>query len=210
MWKKYAENIKRKFETLSLLVEKNNYHLSTSKDEKKYIANFPADYGGLGEILDDQKYEHLNFFEYKPNKNKTIPSIEIKQGSICVPLESKTENLNNNINTPSYVTNLANLNNNIYPGNAFPTPHNFPHPFYPPHLMYRPPPPIEFTTMMEAHMNNVTNITQYAPYININSINNRDSDETESNSSRRERKRRHEKSKSKDIINLTKFIILIN
>jgi hypothetical protein len=95
----------------------------------------------LGEILDDQKYEQLNFFDYKPNKNKQIPKLEIKEGILCVPLESRNENLNYNINS-SNATNVNNLpiNNNILSANNQLPPLQVPfHPMFHPYgMMLRP------------------------------------------------------------------------
>jgi hypothetical protein len=139
----------------------------------------PADFGSLGELLDERKYENLNFFEYKPSKNKTIPTIEVKQGSICVPLE-RNENLIINYNPPTNVNNFSSINTNITPGSTtFPTPQqtlppNFNlippvNPFYNPHFVRPPgmemhmpyphfymPRPMDFDRAM-----NLANIPQY-------------------------------------------------
>lgn len=93
-------------------IKEKRIQLPTS-NVKKYLFNFPADYGGLGEILDEQKYENVNFFEYKLNKAKMIPNLEIRQNQVFLPLENKNENIDNNYNT---IKNIPILNPIIKPG----------------------------------------------------------------------------------------------
>lgn len=118
MWTKYSKNMVAKFENLKKSIKDNKVHLPNTKNLQKYLFNFPGDYGGLGEILDEQKFEKLNFFEYKPGKNKMIPFIEMRQGSICVPLECRNENLNIIYNDPFNVKNFSSLNTNISDGSG--------------------------------------------------------------------------------------------
>jgi hypothetical protein len=82
----------------------------------------------MGEILDERKYENINFFEYKPSKNKNIPTIEVRQGSVCVPLE-RNENLNINYNPTTNVNNFSSINTNITHGPQ--NPFFFPNPNLP-------------------------------------------------------------------------------
>jgi hypothetical protein len=56
------------------------------QDLLSYLFNLPADFGGLGEVLEDDKYDNLNFFEYK-TKSRQLPILEMKEGSVYVPLE---------------------------------------------------------------------------------------------------------------------------
>lgn len=56
------------------------------------IFDYPADFGGLGEIFNINKLENINFFDYKPSKKKPLPTLEIKQGIIHVNLESNHNN----------------------------------------------------------------------------------------------------------------------
>lgn len=145
MWGKYSKYTVAKLLNLNKAIKENRVHLPNSKALIKYIFNLPADYGGTGEILDEQKYENLNFFEFKAGKNKAIPVIEIRQGSVCVPLESRNENLNINYNAITNVNNFSSINSNISTGpQNFPSysnpqpPGQFPHP-YPFPFLYRPP-----------------------------------------------------------------------
>ena len=97
---------------LQKAVKENRIFLPSSNLGKYLFDFFPADYGGLSEVLDEQKYENLNFFEYKRSKARSTPSLEVKQGLVCVPLENRNENLNINYNATSIV-NIESLNNNI-------------------------------------------------------------------------------------------------
>jgi hypothetical protein len=111
-WEKYSKNISQKFSDLKKAIKEKRIQLPTS-NVKKYLFNFPADYGGLGEILDEKKYENVNFFEYKLNKAKMIPNLEIRQNQVFLPLENKHENIDNNYNT---IKNIPILNPIIKPG----------------------------------------------------------------------------------------------
>jgi hypothetical protein len=90
----------------------------------------------LGEVLDEQKYENLKFFEFKPSKNKPIPNIEVRAGAICVPIE-RNENLNINYN-PHLNTNISPLNYNYTQGQ---------NPFFPINYYYRQ----DWTTLMKSN-----------------------------------------------------------
>jgi hypothetical protein len=58
------------------------------EDILNYIFNFPSDFGGVGEVYEDEKYENLNFFDYK-TKSKQLPCTDINQ---FIPLEMSHSN----------------------------------------------------------------------------------------------------------------------
>jgi hypothetical protein len=73
--------------------------------------NFPSDYGGLGDVFNDQYYENVNLFEKKCALQKLIP-VE-RSGQMAVPLETPS-NINITYRTNSNITNTTNsvpLNN---------------------------------------------------------------------------------------------------
>jgi hypothetical protein len=86
-WIKYSQQIVAKFTELKKAIKENRLQLP-NRNLKKYIYEFPSDYGGLGEVLEEKKFEKVNFFENKVTKNKQTPSIELRNGLLCVPLES--------------------------------------------------------------------------------------------------------------------------
>lgn len=71
-----------------------------------YIFNLPSDFGGIGEVQEDSKFENLNFFEYR-TKNKQLPAIEIKQGVVCVPAESSHEHILHNPLNNNFPPNIS-------------------------------------------------------------------------------------------------------
>jgi len=116
MWNKYVKKITNKFTHLKKAIIENQIKLPNTRDLLNYTANFPADYGGMGEILEERNYENLNFFDQKLSKIKTTPVIEIKQGSVYVPLECRNEILNINFNPTTNVNNFSSINTNIIHG----------------------------------------------------------------------------------------------
>ena len=53
-WINYSEKIKSKFDKLVNLVKNGKKKLPNSKNELNYLMEFPSDFGGLGEVYDDQ------------------------------------------------------------------------------------------------------------------------------------------------------------
>lgn len=102
-WKKYIENMKTKYkDNLKSLSE---YKVSDNKIFN-YLFNLPSDIGGVGEVQEDSKYGNLNFFEYR-TKNKQLPAIEIKQGVVCVPVDSSHETLLHNPLNNNFPPNIS-------------------------------------------------------------------------------------------------------
>lgn len=140
-WTKYSQKILSKFPQLKKAIKEGRLQLPKG-NIKKYIYDFPSDYGGLGEVLEEREYEKVNFFENKVNKNKQTPSIDLRNGLLCVPLESRNENLNIIYNQPTYKNIFPSINNPI--SHELGHPHAFPHGFPPAYPMpffpfFRPP-----------------------------------------------------------------------
>ena len=88
-WINYSEKIKRKFDDLVNLVKNDKKKLPNSKNELKYLMEFPSDYGGLGEVYDDQRYEEVNLFDNKTPIDKLIPQMRYTPNQIYVNLEER-------------------------------------------------------------------------------------------------------------------------
>jgi len=202
----------RKLNELKKAVDENRISL-IQKDLIKYLFNLPADYGGIGEILDEKKFENLNFFEYKPSKNKQLPTIEVRQGSMCVTLE-RNENIIINYNPPTNVNNFSSINSNITGSTNFPVIHPnlkslppvilstpmtpfFNPPFLRPHGMEI---PMSYQFFLQRPVDyertlNITNISQYSPYFNLKTSEEkpikerRDQSVSSKNSERKKRKK---------------------
>lgn len=106
---------------------KNNFNFESYKDLDTYLFNFPSDLGGLGETYNDQKYEDLNFFYYKPSgKIADLPQPEYKPtintSYINLELPIKSSNINSNLeqnqneNKKNYENSHANETSNLAAG----------------------------------------------------------------------------------------------
>lgn len=120
MWKKHSSVIQSKFEHLCDLVAQQKYIVPKLKNEFNYLLNFPSDYGGLGDVLSDQQYDNVNFYEMKVNSHQLAPLIRIDHDQLYVPLEISTPNLNSNNGNihNNYVPLIP--NSNFVPYNPFP------------------------------------------------------------------------------------------
>ena len=120
-WKTYAGNIKKKFDELNDLVKNGIIRLPEPDNELEYLFAFPSDYGGLGNIRNDQKYENVKFYDPKDNsknpENKDFMSlIRFDNDMTWFPLEHNPSLLNKTINT-NYI-NFINFYQNSYNQNV--------------------------------------------------------------------------------------------
>ena len=103
-WKKYVTEIRSKFDELNELVKSKTIILPSPENELEYLMAFPSDYGGLGDIYEDQKYENLKLYDPKDtSKNKENKSfmdlIKFDHDTTWFPLEPNPHSLNkSNIN----------------------------------------------------------------------------------------------------------------
>ena len=127
-WKKYVTEIRSKFDELNELVKSKTIILPSPGNELEYLMAFPSDYGGLGDIHEDQKYENLKFYDPKDtSKNKENKSfmdlIKFDHDTTWFPLEPNPQSLNKsnindifkNINHPVIPQKINFLNSNQNP-----------------------------------------------------------------------------------------------
>ena len=136
---KHSEKIKPKFDKLNEMVSEG-FNLPSVKDELNYLMNFPSDYGGLGDIYDEQNYENVNLFETKASLQKLTPVN--RTDTLYIQLGMANPIINNNTIIPN--TNNVPIINPIYPPQVpFPNnliihPQTFPYVFYPPQFPRNP------------------------------------------------------------------------
>ena len=130
-WINYSEKIKSKFDELVNLVKNGKKKLPNSKNELNYLMEFPSDFGGLGEVYDDQQYEEVNLFDNKTPIDKLIPQMRYTPNQIYVNLEERPKKPespppNKNIYNPNikYIT-----TNSRFIKPSQPTFFNFPNPY---------------------------------------------------------------------------------
>lgn len=135
------QSLKIKYDEINNLILdktiKNNFNFESYKDLETYLFNFPSDLGGLGETYNDQKYEDLNFFyykpsgkiadlpqpEYKPNINASFINLElpIKSSNFNANQENSENEKKKNSENSSNTNNIVNANEPSLPqgiGNA--------------------------------------------------------------------------------------------
>ena len=114
-WKKYVTEIRSKFDELNELVKSKTIILPSPENELEYLMAFPSDYGGLGDIYEDQKYENLKLYDTKDtskNKdNKSFMELIKFEHDTWFPLEPNPQSLNKYNNKDI----IKNINPFVYP-----------------------------------------------------------------------------------------------
>ena len=108
-WKAYVNDIKSKFDELNELVKNGVIRLPDPENELEYLMAFPSDYGGLGNVQNDQNYENVKFYDPKDTTknqaNKNFMSlIKFEHDQIWFPLEPNPSSLNKPFN--DYIKNI--------------------------------------------------------------------------------------------------------
>ena len=116
-WKEYANSIKNKLDELNDLVLKGKIKLPEPDNELEYLMALPSDFGGLGNIYNDHKYENVKFYDpnLPENKNKPfIKQVKFERNMIWFPLKPNPESLtkNNPYNPFQALTIFLKQNNN--------------------------------------------------------------------------------------------------
>ena len=98
-WKAYVNDIKAKFDELNDLVKNGIIRLPDPENELEYLMAFPSDYGGLGNVHNDQNYENVKFYDPKDTtknqQNKNFMSlVKFDHDQIWFPLEPNPQSLN--------------------------------------------------------------------------------------------------------------------
>ena len=128
-WKAYVKEIKAKFDELNDLVKDGKIRLPEPDNELEYLMAFPSDYGGLGNVQNDQNYENVKFYDPKDTTknqaNKDFMSlIHFDHDQTWFALEPNPQSLNNKqINEYKNNINLSYMNYYI-PQNFFRNPNN--------------------------------------------------------------------------------------
>ena len=109
-WKAYVNEIRNKFDELNELVKNGIIRLPDPDNELEYLMAFPSDYGGLGNVQNDQFYENVKFYDPKDttknNGNKNFMSlIKFEHDQIWFPLEPNL--LNKKINDINKIINSS-------------------------------------------------------------------------------------------------------
>jgi len=68
-WKIYVNKLKSKFDELNELVKKGKIRLPEPDNEMEYLLVLPSDFGGLGELYHEDKYENLKLYNPKDPEN---------------------------------------------------------------------------------------------------------------------------------------------
>jgi hypothetical protein len=102
-WKSYANQIKNKFDELNELVKNGIIRLPDPENELEYLMAFPSDYGGLGNVQNDQNYENVKFFDPKdtsknPSNKNFMSLIQFEHDQTWFPLEPNPLSLNKQFN----------------------------------------------------------------------------------------------------------------
>jgi hypothetical protein len=119
-WKAYVNNLKKKFDELNDLVKNGNIRLPEPDNELEYLMAFPSDYGGLGNVRNDQKYENVKFYDPKDTTknqaNKNFMSlIRFDHDMTWFPLEPNPSSLNKPINDYKYLNFVNSYQNSCIP-----------------------------------------------------------------------------------------------
>ncbi len=109
-WKAYVNDIKGKFDELNELVKNGVIRLPDPDNELEYLMAFPSDYGGLGNVQNDQNYENVKFYDPKDTTknqaNKNFMSlIKFEHDQIWFPLEPNPSSLNKQFNDINKIKN---------------------------------------------------------------------------------------------------------
>lgn len=91
-WNLYVEKMQLQMKDLEEKVKQGKMLIKEDPKVKKYIQNFPLNYGGLGDYTENNN--HINYFEYIRKHNP--PNIEIKNFIPYVTIPNKDSNSNMN------------------------------------------------------------------------------------------------------------------
>jgi hypothetical protein len=124
-WKLYVNEIKNKFDELNELVKNGNIRLPDPENELEYLMSFPSDYGGLGNVQNDQNYENVKFYDPKDTTknlgNKNFMSlIRFDNDQTWFPMKPNPSPLNKQFNDIN-----KNINSSVNPYMKFIYPQNF-------------------------------------------------------------------------------------
>jgi hypothetical protein len=111
-WKVYVKDIRKKLDELNELVKSGKIRLPDPENELEYLFAFPSDFGGLGNVQNDQNYENVKFYDPKDTTkiqaNKNFMSlIKFEHDQTWFPLENNLPPLNKQINDYNKIINTS-------------------------------------------------------------------------------------------------------
>ena len=110
--------MRNKFDELNDLVMKGEIRLPEPNNELEYLFSLPSDFGGLGNLFNEHKYENLKLYDPKSTENKDkrfMSQVKIERKMIWFPLLPNSESLNNKFNPYKILLeNLKNKKNEVY------------------------------------------------------------------------------------------------
>ena len=114
-WKEYANQIRNKLDELNDLVLKGKIRLPKPDNELEYLMALPSDFGGLGNVYYENKYENVKFYDPKLPENKDkqfIKQVKFERNMIWFPLKPNPESLTKKNNPfQEYIAFLKQNNN---------------------------------------------------------------------------------------------------
>lgn len=99
-WKEYAKEIRNKYDELNNLVINGKISLPEPNNELEYLMALPSDFGGLGNLYNENKYQNVKFYDPKLPENKDknfMTEIKFEKKMVWFPLHPNPESLNNKI-----------------------------------------------------------------------------------------------------------------
>ena len=124
-WKIYVDKIRNKFDELNELVKKGKIRLPELNNEMEYLMALPSDFGGLGELYNEDKYENLKLYNPKEpeNTNKSfMKQIKFDRKETWFPLKPNPESFTRKMTFYDFlnlkynyynINNISSLNMNI-------------------------------------------------------------------------------------------------
>ena len=119
-WKMYVNKIKSKFDELNELVKKGKLKLPEPNNEMEYLMALPSDFGGLGELYHEDKYENLKLYNPKEPENINISfmrQIKFDRKETWFPLKPNPESFTKKMTFYDYLNlkyNYFNINMDMF------------------------------------------------------------------------------------------------
>ena len=119
-WKIYVNKRKSKFDELNELVKKGKLKLPEPNNEMEYLMALPSDFGGLGELYHEDKYENLKLYNPKEPENINISfmrQIKFDRKETWFPLKPNPESFTKKMTFYDYLNlkyNYFNINMDMF------------------------------------------------------------------------------------------------
>jgi len=116
-WEIYVDKIRSKFDELNEIVKKGKIRLPEPDNEMEYLLALPSDFGGLGELYHEDKYENLKLYNPKDPENaykSFMSEIKFDRKETWFPLKPNPESFTKKMTFYDFLNlkyNFFNLNN---------------------------------------------------------------------------------------------------